>query len=105
MDYGKMAATFVDLATGNAVRVAPRKEVPHVGREEDPLLFWSDWTDEALFTYTPVTVEIPLQDLPGRPVRTVECAVCGEQVQDCREVIRGGRALCRACAGDAYYRI
>ena len=65
VDYGKMAATFVDLATGKAVRLAPRKEVPHAGREDDPLVFWKDWTDEDLFSCTPVTIEIPLQDLPG----------------------------------------
>jgi formylmethanofuran dehydrogenase subunit E len=102
-DYGKMAATFVDLQTGQAMRVAPRKEVPHAGREDDPLVFWNDWTDEDLFSCTPVAVEIPLQDLPGRPVRTVECAVCGEKVQDCREVEADGKTLCRSCAGDSYY--
>jgi formylmethanofuran dehydrogenase subunit E len=105
VDYGKMAATFVDLGTGSAVRVAPRKEVPHAGREDDPLEFWNDWTDEDLFTCTPVVLEIPLQDLPGRPVRTVECALCGEKVQDYRDVEVDGRVLCRSCAGGSYYSV
>jgi formylmethanofuran dehydrogenase subunit E len=105
VDYGKMAATFVDLATGNAVRVAPRGEVPHAGRADDPLVFWNNWADEDLFSCTPVTIEIPLQDLPGRPVRTIECAVCGEKVQDCREIILEGEAVCRGCAGEAYYEV
>jgi formylmethanofuran dehydrogenase subunit E len=104
MDYGKLAATFADLATGKAVRVAPRKEVPHAGPEQAPLVFWSDWTDEALFTWAPVTLDIPLGDLPGPPSSSVECARCGEEVKDGREVSRNGEALCRACAGDAYYR-
>ncbi len=103
VDYGKMAATFVDLATGEAVRIAPRKEVPHAGREDDPLVLWKDWADEDLFSCTPVTMEIPLQDLPGRPVRSVECAVCGETVQDGRDIELEGETLCRACAGEAYY--
>jgi formylmethanofuran dehydrogenase subunit E len=104
IDYGKLAATFVDLATGQAVRLAPQKEVPHGGRNEDPLVFWNAWTDEALFSWAPVTLEIPIEDLPGPPVRSVDCAQCGEQVKDGREVERDGKTLCRGCAGDAYYR-
>lgn len=103
MDYGKLAATFVDLATGNAVRIAPRADVPHAGHEQDPLTFWSDWTDEALFTCVPMTLEIPIEDLPGPPVSSVQCARCGEHVKDRREVVKDGETLCRACAGDAYY--
>ncbi len=105
IDYGKMAATFVDLATGRAVRVAPRPEVPHAGRDTNPLELWKGWTDEDLFACVPVTVTIPEEDRPGRPVRTVVCARCGEQVQDAREVIENGEILCRACAHGAYYQI
>jgi formylmethanofuran dehydrogenase subunit E len=104
IDYGKMAATFVDLATDRAVRVAPRPEVPHAGQDADPLDLWKDWSDEELFSCTPVSLVVPVEDRPGRPVRTVECARCGEKVQDAREVVREGEMLCRACAGGAYYR-
>ena len=103
-DYGKLAATFVDLATGNAIRVAPRKEVPHAGHDVDPIEFWKDWTDERLFTWVPVTVDIPIEDMPGPPVRSTDCARCGESVKDGRDVPVDGETLCRACAGDAYYR-
>jgi formylmethanofuran dehydrogenase subunit E len=103
VDYGKMAATFVDLGSGKAVRLAPRSDVPHAGREQDPLTFWQDWTDEQLFDFMPVTVDVPPEDLPGRPLRTVECAACGEKVQDGREIECDGESLCRACAGGAYY--
>lgn len=105
MDYGKMAATFVDLATGRAVRLAPRPEVPHAGRDDDPLVMWKDWTDEQLFSCTPVKVDVPVEDRPGRPVRTVTCGQCGEKVQDGREVECDGRLLCRACAGGGYYTL
>jgi formylmethanofuran dehydrogenase subunit E len=104
VDYGKMAATFVDLATGKALRVAPRPEVPHADKKVDPLLFWKDWTDEQLFSCKPVGITIPGEDKPGWPIRRVVCELCGEQVQDAREVIKDGRTLCRACAGGAYYR-
>lgn len=105
VDYGKMAATFVDLATGRAVRLAPRPEVPHAGRDQDQLTLWSDWTDDRLFSCTPVRVDVAPEDRPGRPLRTVECEECGEQVQDGREIECDGRLLCRACAGEAYYTL
>ncbi len=104
VDYGKMAATFVDLASGRAVRVVPRPEVPHAGRDVDPIEFWKDWTDEQLFTCAAVKVVVPEEDRPGPPLRKVLCARCGEQVQDAREVVRDGQALCRACADGAYYQ-
>jgi formylmethanofuran dehydrogenase subunit E len=103
VDYGKMAATFVDLATDRAVRLAPKAEVPHAGPKDDPLAMWGDWTDEQLFSCTPVTLTVPPEDRPGRPLRTVVCETCGERVQGCREVEQDGLILCRACAHGAYY--
>jgi formylmethanofuran dehydrogenase subunit E len=105
IDYGKMAATFVDLATGRAVRVAPRPEVPHAGRDTDPLELWKDWTDEQLFICTPVKMTIPEEDKPGSPSHTVTCERCGEKVQDAREVVENGETMCRACARGAYYQV
>ena len=104
-DYGKLAATFVDLATGKAIRLAPRPEVPHAGHDVDPIEFWKDWTDERLFTWAPVTVRIPVEDLPGPPLNSVDCARCGESIKDCREVVVDGETLCRSCAGDSYYEV
>ncbi len=102
-DYGKLAATFVDIATGKAVRLAPRPEVPHAGHDTDPVEFWKDWADDALFSWVAVTMEIPLEDLPGHPVTRVDCEECGESISDRREVVADGRTLCRSCAGDSYY--
>jgi formylmethanofuran dehydrogenase subunit E len=104
VDYGKLAATFVDLATDRALRVAPRPEVPHAGQDVDPVEYWKDWTDEQLFSCTSVELTIPEEDKPGRPSRTAECARCGEKVQDAREVVRDGEVLCRACAQGPYYQ-
>jgi formylmethanofuran dehydrogenase subunit E len=105
VDYGKMAATFVDLNTGEAVRIAPRPEVPHAGPDEDPLEVWKGWTEEQLFSCTPVKMEVPPQDRPGRPLHTVTCAECGEKIQDCREVEVEGKVLCLACAEGPYYEV
>jgi len=104
VDYGKMAATFVDLASDRAVRIAPRPEVPHAGHDVDPVEFWKDWTDDQLFSCMPVKVVVPEADKPGRPSRKALCDECGEEVQDGREVVRAGRTLCRACADGAYYQ-
>lgn len=104
-DYGKLAATFVDLASGKAFRLAPRNDVPRGPRGVDPIEFWKDWADEALFTFAPVTVDIPIEDLPGPPVASVDCDGCGESVKDRREVSVDGKILCRSCAGDSYYKI
>jgi formylmethanofuran dehydrogenase subunit E len=52
-----------------------------------------------------VTVDIPIEDLPGPPVTSVECDSCGESVKDRREVVMDGKTLCRSCAGDSYYEV
>lgn len=104
IDYGKMAATFVDLARGRAVRVSLRATAPHARCDEDARAFWQPWRDEEIFELTGVTVEIPPEDLPGPPSRKAICARCGELIRDGREA-HGEEVLCRACAGQPYYRI
>jgi formylmethanofuran dehydrogenase subunit E len=105
VDYGKMAATFVDLASDRAIRLAPRPEVPHASTEIDPIEFWKGWTDDRLFSVTEVRMTIPEEDRPGLPIRSATCALCGEKVRDAREVAVNGQTLCRACAHGAYYQI
>lgn len=113
MDYGKMAATFVNLKTGRAVRVIAREEP----REKAKCLFpelenkyaaqleaYKVMPDEELFEAMDVSVDIKPEDMPGRPLRRVTCQECGEAVQDMREVCTEGKTLCRACAEAAYYR-
>jgi formylmethanofuran dehydrogenase subunit E len=113
VDYGKLAATFVDLHTGRAVRVVAREDA----REKATLWHRPGWTkheaeavaykampDEALFEVENVVVQIPLGDMPGPPRRRVICDECGEGVNDCREVMVAGRVLCRSCAYGGYYR-
>ncbi len=98
MDYGKMAATFVDLATGRAVRVAPRPEVPHAGRDDDPLVMWDSWTDEQLFTCTPVNVAVPRRTAREDPSAPWSARSAEKTVQDGRDVEKDGRTLCRGAA-------
>jgi formylmethanofuran dehydrogenase subunit E len=103
VDYGKMAATFVDLASGRALRVAPRPDGPHPAPGQDVAEFWAAQDDEAVFAWGWLDFVVPEADRPGRPVSRVVCGACGEQVVDGREVEHDGRTLCRPCAGEPYY--
>jgi len=112
MDYGKMAATFLNLGTGRAVRVVAREETRQKAKELFPTggdtyagqaEAYKLMGDEELFEVMEVHVGVRPEDMPGRPVGRVQCQGCGEHVQDRREVERDGRILCRACAGAGYY--
>jgi formylmethanofuran dehydrogenase subunit E len=103
-DYGRFAATFVNLQTGKAVRATVREHFANEATVEATLEKLAAIPDSELITIQEVAVDIPELDLPGPPGRQVVCAVCGERVVDGREVKKGNRVLCRACAGEAYYR-
>lgn len=102
-DYGKMAATFVDMNTHEGVRIvtATGKQMPEEG---DLVAFWSQIPDEELFNLEPVRVDLKPEDLPGKPSRRVKCEGCGEMVMDGREASVDGKTLCHACAFGAYYQ-
>lgn len=111
-DYGKMAATFCDLDTGRAVRVAAkessraraREMFPGIGDlKEQQVRAYREMPDAELFDDQWVRVEIRPEDRPGFKGPRVECARCGERIDYRREVMCGGETLCRACAGDRYY--
>lgn len=112
LDYGKMAATFVNLETGCSVRIVAREESKRLAKAYFPqiedkyrcqLEAYKVMSDEELFSIEEVHVSIQPQDMPGRPLSRVRCELCGEHVQDRREVERDGSVLCRACAGGGYY--
>ena len=112
LDFGIMAATFVNLESGRAVRVTAREEARDLADTYCPeitdkyrrqLEAYRLMALDELFTFQEVRVTLRDCDLPGRPLRRVRCAACGDWVQDCREVEQGGRVLCRACAGERYW--
>jgi len=113
MDFGKMAATFVNLRTGKAVRVLAREETRQKAKERSPhienkyagqLESYRTMSNVELFDIMPVQVRIRPEDMPGRPLSRIMCETCGEHVQDGREVRRDGAVLCKACAGSSYYK-
>jgi len=114
VDYGKMAATFVNLDTGRAVRVVAREEAREKAKEYFPeienkyqcqLEAYRIMPDDELFSSREVDLDIQPQDMPGRPLSRVRCDACGEYVQDMREVKNNESILCRACAKGGYYKI
>ena len=114
VDYGKMGATFLDTSTGRAVRIAARPDsrekaaalFPHAENAKDAQMSaYRTLPDEELFSVERVAVDLPPEDLPGRPVSRVLCSRCGEEISDRREVLEGDVALCRACAHGPYYRV
>ncbi|HEV2178074.1 MAG TPA: FmdE family protein [Terriglobia bacterium] len=112
LDYGKVAATFVDLESGRAVRVAARDDSRRRARQVAPELAdpyrqqreaYKAMDDAELFIWQRVRVKVNDQDLPGGPRSRVACDECGEGVNNGRELRAGGRVLCRNCAGESYY--
>jgi formylmethanofuran dehydrogenase subunit E len=104
VDYGKFAATFINTATGEAVRGMVKEYFSSEDTIEKTLEKLVRIPDDELVTLEEVTVSIPETDLPGEPIRKAVCAVCGERVVDGREVHDKGKILCRACAYGKYYR-
>ncbi len=113
-DYGKMAATFVNIKTGNALRVVAREDSRQKAKGYFPgianryagqIEAYKVMPEEELFDIMKVSVELKPEDMPGRPLRRIKCDECGEYVQDKREVCMDGKALCRSCADGGYYII
>jgi formylmethanofuran dehydrogenase subunit E len=112
MDFGKMAATFLNVKTNKAVRVAAREESRDAAKNHMPSLVdkykaqieaYKIMSENELFEIQTVTVILRPEGLPGRPLRRIQCQSCSEHVQDMREIIVDGKVLCRQCAGEGYY--
>ncbi len=110
-DYGKTAATFVDTQTDHAVRVAPALDIrskAYAYAPDEPRHYFAQMRayqimpDEEMFTLAEVTLNTSIEAILSHPGVRVDCDVCGEEIINEREVIRGGLTLCRACAEDGY---
>jgi formylmethanofuran dehydrogenase subunit E len=111
-DFGKVAATFCDLAENRAVRVlalessrqAAAELYPAIeNRNQQQMVAYRELSDAQLFGHHWVRVRIGAEDLPGYRAPRAVCAGCGESVSFGREVQASGQTLCRACAGECYY--
>lgn len=108
LDYGKVASTFLNVDTGDAVRVVARESsrgladqrYPQIPNKKDrQMCTYREATDDQLFAVHVVGVSLREMDAPGHPRSRVICVRCGEGVNDGREVsLTGGITLCQPCA-------
>lgn len=112
LDYGKVAATFVDLNCNAAARITPKAGIRNFARSWAPeaknrwhaqLEAYQIMPDGQLFNCQWVNLTISLERLLSKPVYRVDCQACGEEIINQREVVLGEKILCQACAGPSYY--
>jgi formylmethanofuran dehydrogenase subunit E len=119
-DWGKMAATFIDLAPKDstqqrAIRIAARESSKDLARALHPeiesknqqqMLAYRELSDTDLFTEEWVRVTLPPKEFPGYKGDRLACAQCGEGINYDRFVEHDGQRLCHACANpdDRYYQ-
>jgi formylmethanofuran dehydrogenase subunit E len=113
-DYGKVAAVFVDVKTGRAVRVAPVLDIRQRAcayTSDEPRHYFAQMQayqimpDEEMFTVTEVKLATSIEAIISRPGMRVNCDVCGEEIMNEREVHQNGMTLCQPCAHGGYYQI
>jgi formylmethanofuran dehydrogenase subunit E len=111
-DFGKVAATFCDLKAERAVRVVARETskrraaelYPEVAdKNQQQMRAYRELPDQELFASQWVIVNLGPEEFPGYKGGRQVCAECGEGINFKREVVREGRVLCKACAGERYY--
>jgi len=111
-DYGKVAATFVDTHTGQAVRITPRLAARDLAARYAPeaangweayLLGYQRLPDDELLSVQAVQLIASIQSIVSTPEAKAICAVCGEEIFNEREVVREDKVLCKSCAGERYY--
>jgi len=112
MDYGIMAATFVNLEMDKAFRIISTEDAraltplyaPEINEKyPQQLEAYKRMPDSVLFRVQRVQVEINEFDMPGPTRRKATCSRCGQVVRDHREMIQEGAPLCRPCAEGAYF--
>jgi formylmethanofuran dehydrogenase subunit E len=114
-DWGKMAATFVDLESGRAVRISARESSKEAARQLHPeienknqqqMLAYRELPEEVLFAEQWVRVTLDQKELPGYKGDRTVCSICGEGINYERHMLRDGQKLCHSCASpeERYYQ-
>jgi len=113
VDYGIMAATFLNLETGKTFRILSTEEArdlapfyaPEVSdKSQQQLEAYKRMPDSVLFRVQQVQVPLDEFDLPGPTRSKIPCTHCGQLVRDHREVVLDGVTLCRPCTHGAYFK-
>jgi formylmethanofuran dehydrogenase subunit E len=114
LDYGKVAATFLNTESGHSVRIvaldssrslADARYPSLNNKKERQLLAYREASDDELFKIEPVRVKYNELDAPGHPRARVICAMCGEGINDGREVLEASdKTTCVPCHAGGYYQ-
>jgi formylmethanofuran dehydrogenase subunit E len=111
-DYGKIAATFIDVKTGQAIRLHPvigaRELAMNYCPDEKRSYFaqlkaYQTIPDHQLLDAEWITLNWDIPHIMGSPRQRAYCIRCGEEIINGREVTESGITTCVACAGRAYY--
>ena len=112
IDYGIMAATFMNLDTGDSYRVISTEEARDLAQIYAPefdtpsarqIAAYQRMPDSVLFRVQKVHVKINDYDLPGPTRRKVACSRCGQVIRDAREILLKGRPVCKPCTDVSYF--
>jgi formylmethanofuran dehydrogenase subunit E len=113
-DYGKVAAVFTDIFTGQSLRLAPHLDVRSRAKTYAPdetrhyfaqLKAYQIMPDNELLSVREVILTPSTEVILSRPGVRVACDSCGEEIINKREIYLNVRPLCRFCAGQgAYYQ-
>lgn len=113
VDYGKIAATFVDTKTEKAIRIIPQTDLRQRVRDSRPietkrrdayLEAYQQMPDEELLTATEIQLNLDLSALISSAGKRVICQQCGEEVINEREILRAGQILCISCISESYWQ-
>ncbi len=113
VNLGLLAATFLDLPSGRAVRLVSREQARGLAARyapgiDDPhqaqTAAYRVMPDHEMFEAAWVEVDLPPEELPGARPPKVTCAGCGAVVRSGQAVAGAQGALCPVCAGRAYFR-
>lgn len=112
-DYGKIAATFIDTRTKRTIRIAPRVDVrerAYAYAPEEKRHYFAQMKayrimpDDELLHVQEVFLDTPIEEIISRAGVRVNCDICGEEIINEREILRGEQVLCKVCAGvNSYY--
>jgi formylmethanofuran dehydrogenase subunit E len=113
MDYGIMAATFVNLETGKAFRILSTEEsrdladayAPEIpGKHARQLEAYKRMPDSVLFRVQKVDARVKDADMPGPTRYKATCQLCGQVIRDGREIVRNNQVICKPCTQESYFK-
>jgi formylmethanofuran dehydrogenase subunit E len=110
LDYGKLAATFVNLKTETAIRVSEHRQARETAAAMLPsqsdtwhaqLEAYQYMSDEQLLCWQEVNLIEPLPCIPEKFV--VHCSRCGDRINEHAHVVIAHLPVCKPCVHGAYY--